>query len=255
MKISLITVAYNAADYIETAIRSVKSQDYPDIEYILIDGASTDETPALMEALRPPESRFISEPDRGIYDAMNKGLDMASGEVVGFLNADDFFPHSTVISKVANAFQARPIDCLLGDVVYVAPDHPSKVVRYFPAQGFRPGQMAKGIMPPHPGFFAKKALYDRWGGFNLQYAMCADFELILRFLYVHQAQYDFLPEVVVHMRAGGVSTQGIGSTLTINREMLQACREHGIATSYLKIYSKYFSKIWQLVRRPTPNQP
>lgn len=250
MKVSLITVAYNAETYIESCIRSVLSQDYPSIEYIVIDGASTDRTLLLVEGFGEQISVLVSEPDKGIYDAMNKGLALATGDIVGILNADDFYPHAGVLSRVVREFQEKGVDTVFGDLVYVREDKPEEVVRFFPGKGFHPQQMRKGLMPPHPTFFVRRELYEQHGYFDDSYTICADFELMVRLFHQHSVSYSYIPETLTHMRAGGVSTRGIRSTLTINQEMLRACNTHGVSTSLLRIYSKYMTKVFQLVRKP-----
>ncbi len=250
MKVSIITVCYNAAPYLRDCIDSVLSQDYPLLEYIIIDGGSTDDTQAIVQSYGSQVSHFVSEPDQGLYDAMNKGLALASGEVIGMLNADDFYTGPTVISQVAQALRASGAETLFGDLVYVPEEDPDKIVRYFPGRDFHPRQMRRGLMPPHPTFFVQKQLYEAHGGFNTSYRICADFDLMLRLFLLHQVSYHYLPQVMVKMRTGGSSTQGIKSTLQINEEMLQSCRSHGIRTNRIRIYAKYFRKIFQLVRKP-----
>ena len=250
MKISIITVCYNAEKYIESCIESVISQDYDQIEYILIDGASTDNTLHIVQQYSSSIDHVITEEDRGIYHAMNKGWKCATGEYIAFLNADDFYPQHNIISEVAAALLATKADCLYGDLVYVDQEEVEKVVRYFPANDFKLHKMKNGLMPPHPTFIAKRELFEQFGGFDESFNICADFELILRFLVVNKASHTYLPKTMVHMRTGGISTQGMGSTLTINKEMLQACKKNGIPTNYVKIYSKYIKKVSQLIIRP-----
>lgn len=250
MRISLITVTYQAAATLRDCIESVLGQDYPDIEYIVVDGASTDGTQAILAEYGDRIDRVISEPDQGLYDAMNKGLALATGEVVGMLNADDFYAHDGVISQVMGQLQSSGADALFGDLVYVQEPELDKVVRFYPGKGFHPNKMRQGHMPPHPTFFVRKAFYDQYGGFDLSYEICADFDLMLRFFHQAKGRYTYLPEVLVRMRTGGSSTRGLSSTVTINREMLRACRKYGLATSLPRIYSKYFTKILQLIRKP-----
>ncbi len=250
MKVSLITVAYNAGAHIESCIRSVLGQDYAPIEYIVIDGASTDDTLSIVQGFGDRISVLLSEPDKGIYDAMNKGLARATGDMVGILNADDFYPHAGVISRVVREFQETGADTVFGDLVYVKEENPQEIVRFFPGRGFHPAQMRRGLMPPHPTFFVRRSLYEQCGNFDDSYAICADFELMVRLFHTYGASYSYIPETLTHMRAGGVSTRGMRSTLTINREMLRACNTHGVSTNLLRIYSKYLTKIFQLVRKP-----
>ncbi|MEM7656646.1 MAG: glycosyltransferase family 2 protein [Bacteroidota bacterium] len=250
MKISLITVAYQAAHVLPTCIESVLSQDYPDLEYILIDGGSTDGTKELVESYGDRIQVFVSEPDKGIYDAMNKGINLATGEVVGLLNADDLYAHESAVSQVMAAFQAHDVDSVYGDLVYIKDEDLSTVVRYFPGKDFQPAKLKKGMMPPHPTFFVKRKWYDKAGVFDTDFKICADFDFMVRLFHTHGISSHYLPETLVKMRTGGASTQGLSSTLTINQEMLASCKKHGISTNLATIYSKYFTKIFQLVKKP-----
>jgi glycosyltransferase involved in cell wall biosynthesis len=181
---------------------------------------------------------------------MNKGIQRASGDIVGLLNADDFYAHDRVISQVVAAFEAHDTDSVFGDLVYIREEEPDKVVRFFPGKDFHPKQLRKGLMPPHPTFFVKKELYEQFGLFDTQFKICADFDLMVRLFHTHGISYHYLPEVMVKMRTGGASTQGLSSTMTINREMLASCRQHGIDTNLATIYSKYLAKVFQLVKKP-----
>lgn len=250
MRVSLITVSYNSASCINTCIDSILEQDYTDIEYIIIDGASTDGTVDIVQSYGDQISQFVSEPDKGIYDAMNKGVKLATGDIVGLLNSDDLYANPQVISRVVEEFRRRETDTVYGDLVYIQDHNMDQVVRYYPGVDFHPNKLKKGMMPPHPTFFVKRELYENFGLFNTQYKICADFDLMVRLFHKHEVSYSYIPEVMVKMRTGGSSTQGLKSTLTINQEMLQSCRSHGIQTNLPTIYSKYFSKVFQLVKKP-----
>lgn len=250
MKISIITVVYNGEAYLESCIQSVLSQDHSDIEYIIVDGASTDSTPEIIARYRNRIATVISEPDKGIYDAMNKGVKAATGEVVGILNADDLYQNEKVISRVAREFEKKGVDSIFGDLIFVNPEDLNKVVRFYQPKNFKLEHFRKGDMPPHPTFFVKRELYDRFGYFDTSFKITADFELMVRFLLKGGASYSYIPEILVKMRTGGISTSGIKSTLTVNREMKRSLDMNGISTSMLRIYSKYFTKIFQLVKRP-----
>jgi len=249
MKISIITVAYNAAATIGDTIRSVLEQDYPAIEYIVIDGASTDATLEVVNRYRDRIATVVSEPDAGIYDAMNKGIARATGDVVGILNADDFYIDSRVVSKVAEAFEDEETGAVFADLVYVKPDDLNRTVRRYHSGHFHPGKFAYGWMPAHPTFFLRKKYYDRFGLYKTDYKIAGDYELLIRMLYIHRIPYVYIPEVLIKMRVGGVSTRSIGSTVVLNREILRACRENGIKTSMFKIYSKYPKKLLELIKR------
>lgn len=249
MKISIVTVCFNSAATISDTIKSVLSQRYKNIEYIIVDGASTDNT---LDIVRASSShiRFCSEPDRGIYDAMNKGIRMATGDVVGILNADDFYINDLILDNVAKTFLEKRVDSLFADLVYVHPDNLSKIVRYYCASNFTPEKFASGWMPPHPTFFVKREIYERYGLFKIDYKIASDFELLARFLNKHRISYHYLPEVLIKMRTGGVSTKNLRSNWILNKEIVRACSENDIQTNLVKVYSKYLTKIFQIVGRP-----
>jgi glycosyltransferase involved in cell wall biosynthesis len=247
--ISVITATYNSADYIADCVKSIVAQSIP-VEHIIIDGASTDET--LQIVRRNSASALIfSEPDRGIYDAMNKGIQHATGDVLGILNSDDFYIGSRVIQKVLSLFQISNADVIFADLVYVRPDNLDHVVRYYSGAGFTPDLFAWGWMPPHPTFFVRREIYEKYGLFKTDYRIAADYELTTRFLARYGIRYAYLPEVIVKMRTGGASTRNLMSNWILNREIIRACGENGIRTNLLKVYSKYFRKILQLFERPS----
>ena len=245
MKVTVITVVYNGEKYLEECIESVLAQDYSNLEYVLIDGGSTDGTSAILDKYRSQIDTLVSESDKGIYDAMNKGLQSATGEVVGFLNADDFFTTPTAITTIAKALEDSKADCAIGNLLYVQPEDTNKVTRLFTSEGFTPRRMLSGDMPPHETFYARKSCYDKLGNYKTDYKITGDFELILRFLYIQKLTYTWVPGTYVKMRMGGVSSDGIKSNLALNKEILRACRENGVKTSLPRIYTKYFRKIWQ----------
>lgn len=248
-KISIVTVVRNGAATISDCLVSVRSQTFP-VEHIIIDGCSTDSTLEIVNRVSP-EARILSEPDSGIYDAMNKGIGLASGDIIGILNADDFYSDENVISKIINTFDTIPVDALFADLVFIKPDNPDKIVRYYSGANFTLSKFADGWMPPHPTFFVKRECYEKFGLFKTDYQIAADFELLARFLVSHQIRYHYLPEVIVKMRTGGLSTRSLRSNVILNREILRACAANGIQTSLLRIYSKYISKCMQLFSRPS----
>ena len=250
-KVSIITVCYQSAAYIKDCIDSVIAQDYPNLEHIIIDGQSNDGTVEIVKSYGDTIAKFTSEADEGIYDAMNKGLKLCEGEIIGILNADDLYPHSGVISRVVEEFKQKQTDTIFGDLIYVAEDNLDKHLRFFPGKGFHPRKMRQGLMPPHPTFFVKRELYERHGNFDTTYQICADFDFMVRVFCTHKVSYSYIPEILVKMRAGGKSTQGLKSTRVINQEMLKACRKHGVSTNIFRIYTKYFKKIFQLFIRPS----
>lgn len=248
-KVSIITVAYNAVQTIEDSIVSVLGQDYENIEYIIVDGASTDGTLDIIDRYKDQVATVISEADRGIYDAMNKGVSLATGDVVGLLNADDFYIHDKVISRIVQEFETTNAGAVFADLVYVDAERLDKVVRTYRSKHFKPEKFAYGWMPAHPTFFLKKEFYERFGGYKTDYKIAADYELLIRMLYVNQIGYSYIPEVLIRMRLGGVSTSSIRSNIILNHEILRACRENGINTNLFKIYSKYPKKLLELIRR------
>jgi len=242
VKVSIITACYNRAATIAQAIRSVASQRYRDIEHIVVDGGSTDGTLEAIAAHRSSIARLIPGPDRGIYDALNKGVAACTGDVVAFLHSDDFYADEEVIGTVVGEMRAGALQVLYGDVAYVRPDAPERVVRVFSSRRFRPSRIAWGWVPAHPALFVSRALFERFGPFKTDYQIAGDFEFIARIFTRGTPRHAYLPKVLVRMRIGGISTRGWRSTLLGNREILRACRENGIRTNYLKILSKYPAK-------------
>lgn len=250
MKISIVTVVYNAETTLEGTIQSVMAQDYPDIEYIVVDGKSTDGTLAICDRYREHIDQLVSEPDKGIFDAMNKGVALATGDFIGILNADDIYDGPGVISAVARQLSESGAESLYGDLVMVKPDDLAKVVRYYNGKDFHLKRFEKGDMPPHPTFFVHRSAYERFGNFKLNYKIVADFELMLRFLYVEKMSSTYLSMTMIRMRTGGNSSFGVRNTIRLNAEIKASLEEHSIPTSTLKIYSKYFTKAFQLLNRP-----
>lgn len=250
MKISIITVCFNSAGTLAETLASVREQSYPHIEHIVVDGASSDGSVELIHANGQRVATFVSEPDRGIYDAMNKGLQLATGDVVGFLNSDDVFAHNDVVSRIAQTMLEQSIDACYGDLVYVAQDDANKVVRYWKSREYRPGLCAKGWMPAHPTFYARRTVYKHHGGFDLSLKLQADFEMALRLLDIGGIRTAYLPEVLVRMRAGGASNASLRNIVQGNLEAAQACRKHGLPGSFRFIAGKILSRIPQFLRRP-----
>lgn len=250
MRISIITVAFNAARTITDTLGSVAVQTHPDIEHIVVDGASTDGTQAIIERHGKHVARFISEPDCGIYDAMNKGLGLATGEVVCFLNADDVYANSGVLERVSAIMEAEKLDALFGDAEFVSLARPNQVLRRYRSDRFRPDRIAWGWMPAHPTLFLRRSVFERFGTFRSDYRIAGDFELVARIFHGGTLRYRHVPEVLVRMRTGGVSTGGWRNTLLLNREVLRACRENGIDTNLFKILSKYPRKLLEFFRLP-----
>lgn len=246
MKVSLITVTYNSAFTLADTIKSVASQGYSDIEYIIVDGNSNDGTLDLIKSFKGKVSKFLSEPDGGLYDAMNKGIRMATGEIVGIINSDDFYHRNDSIARVVDAFQEYGVESVFADVIFVKPNNLTKTVRYYDSGKFSPKKFKLGIMPAHPTFFTYRRNFEKLGYYRTDYKIAADFELLVRFLHTYRLSYHHLPIDLVTMRTGGLSTKSWKSNFTINQEDLRACRENGIYTNYFMLYSRYFSKITEL---------
>jgi len=247
LKVSIITVVYNGEATIEDAVRSVAEQTYPNIEYIVIDGGSKDNTLSIVNRYRNVVHKVVSEPDHGIYDAMNKGIREADGDIIGILNADDMYVSPHCIWQVVDAFVLHGVDAVLGALYFVKPDNLKKPVRVYHSIGFLPQHFQYGNMPPHPSTFILKRCYDEFGLYKTDYKIGADFELLARFICKKKIRYYCLAHFIVKMRTGGVSTRGVKSNLILNREILRACRDNLIPTNYIKIYAKYFNKLKQLM--------
>ena len=245
-KISVITVCYNSAQTIERALQSVADQDWPHVEHIVIDGGSTDGTLDVIERFRPGLACVVSEPDEGIYDAMNKGLACVTGDVVCFLNADDHYVSANVLSRIVYEIKTCNLDAVFADVAFFHPNNPKRFIRRYRSGIFKPERLGWGWMPAHPALFLKKNVIDRVGKFKVNYKIAGDFDYVARVFHRANLSYRYVPDVVVHMRSGGISNSGIRSKIILNREVLRSCRENGIDTNVFKILSKYFFKIMEL---------
>lgn len=251
MKISIVTVCYNSAATIQSTLDSVSRQDYPDIEHIVIDGASKDNTLDIVSKHTSANKVVVSEPDNGIYDAMNKGIKLASGEVVGTLNADDFYIANDVISEVAHIFKDPTIDACFADLVYVDQMDTDKVVRYWKSQSYTDGLFKKGWMPAHPTFFVRKSVYERLGYFSLNYKIAADFELLFRLVEINKIKTVYLPKVLVKMRLGGTTNASFSNVITQNKEIIATLRRHYSNFSLIGfVLRKLTNRFLQFVKRP-----
>jgi glycosyltransferase involved in cell wall biosynthesis len=252
MKVSIITVCFNSEKTIRDAIESVLRQDYPDIEYIIIDGASSDATMRIVGEYGTRVSKIVSERDKGIYDAMNKGIAAATGDVVGILNSDDFYENDFVVSEIVAAFNEHPeIEMVFGDVVFVLANDLIKIRRHYYSGHFKPWKLRFGWMPPHPGTFVKRDLYSRSGPYLTDFKIAADYEMFVRWLIVHKARYRWIDKVLVRMRMGGASTSGIRSSILLNKEIVRACRINNLYTNLLFILSKIPFKLFEVFGRPS----
>jgi glycosyltransferase involved in cell wall biosynthesis len=247
MKISVITVAYNSAKTVADTLTSVAMQTHLDIEHLIIDGASSDGTVEIVRMLASPQTRLISESDRGIYDAMNKGIALASGEVIGFLNSDDFYANTLVLEKIADAFQDSTVDACYGDLFYVSQDN-SRVVRYWKSKPFIKGDFFTGWCPPHPTFFIRRSALQRLGMFDLSFKLAADFEFMLRCLESGEIKSVYIPHVLVRMRLGGATNQNWSNVWKQNKEIFMAFEKNKISVSILSFCAhKLLNRISQYV--------
>jgi glycosyltransferase involved in cell wall biosynthesis len=253
MKISIVTVCYNSEATIRDTIESVLAQSYSDIEYIIVDGASSDRTMAIIDEYKDHRiATVVSEPDQGIYDAMNKGIKLATGDVVGILNSDDFYQNNDVVQDVVCQFDACLVaDIVFGDVVFVASDNLGKIIRYYRSGHFRPWKLRFGWMPAHTATFVKKSVYDLVGLYSLEFKISSDYEMFVRLLLVHKLCFSRIDKVLVRMRTGGVSTAGIKSSLLLNKEIVKACRKNSIYTNLMFVLSKIPFKLLEKFYRPS----
>lgn len=246
MKVSIITATYNSESTIKSTIESILSQDYNNIEHIIVDGKSKDNTLHIIKSYGSKISKVISEPDNGIYDAMNKGINAASGDVIGILNSDDFFTSNDVISTIVKSFQNNNIDALFGDIHFVDSNNLDKTVRYYSSSIFRPALFRFGFMPAHPSFYMKKSCYKKYGLYSLDYKIASDYDLLIRYLYKEKIKYEYVKKDFVTMRTGGVSTENFNSRVVLNKEIVKACKRYGIYTNLFFLSFKYLYKIFEI---------
>lgn len=248
IKISIITVTFNRAHVIKDAIDGVLSQKYKNYEYIIVDGKSQDNT---VEVLKEYESKFdgrmlwISEPDNGLYDAINKGIKMASGDVIGIINSDDFFHRDDIFDAIANSFSDSSVQVVYGNERIINPEKPEVNYRYEAPWYFHPWMFRIGLEPPHPTFYARRELFDEWGYYKTGYVISADFELMMRFMLIHKAKTKYINHTILTFRNTGISTAG-SNRLMMNKEIVRACAENHIWTCLPIVYLKYLFKVPEL---------
>lgn len=240
LRISVITVCYNSAKTIRYTIDSVLSQEYPNLEYIIIDGGSSDGTLNIIQEYSDKISKVLSEKDKGIYDAMNKGINLASGDIIGFLNADDVYSHEKVLNRIAETMENKSLDACYADLVYV---NNKNIVRKYNSGIFKPSLLHYGWMPAHPTLYVKRSVFEQYGGFRTDYKIAADFEFVARVFSKSNLSAMYIPEVWIKMRHGGISTKGIKSNWIISKEIVKACKDNGISTNILKVLFKYPIKL------------
>lgn len=248
--ITIITATYNSGLTIKDTIESVLNQDYKNIEYIIIDGGSKDKTIDIIKEFEPKfqgRLKWISEKDKGIYDAMNKGIRMGTGDIIGILNSDDFFTSDDVISTVNETFEMYNPDAIYGDIHFVNDDNLDKTIRYYSSRIFRRGLMRFGFMPAHPSFYIKRKCFDKFGLYNTSYKIAADFEFLLRAIFINKIKTKYIPKDFVTMRIGGVSTAGLQAHKQIMKEHLKAFKENNVYTNRLFLSLRYIYKIMEIL--------
>ena len=249
MKVSIITITFNSAETIEDTIRSVLSQDYSNIEYIIVDGASKDGTMEIIERYKNSISTVISERDKGIYDAMNKGVEKATGDVIGILNSDDFYADASVISDLVRTMQLAGSDACYADLVYVDRNDTNRIIRSWKSGDYRQGHFLCGWMPPHPTFFVKRSIYETHGTYSLELRSAADYELMLRFIHKHAISLSYLPRVITKMRTGGQSNVSLKNRWRANREDRLAWKMNDLQPGFFTLLRKPLSKLLQYIHR------
>lgn len=252
MKISIITVTFNSAATVRDTIESVLRQEYSDYEYLVIDGGSKDNTVDIIKEYEPKfggRMRWISEKDKGMYDGINKGIRMATGDVVGIINSDDFYHRTDVFDIINKSFEEnKGIQAIYGDVRFVHPDNLEKTVRYYSCKHWRPWRFRFGFMPAHPTFFTYKENFEKYGYYQYDYHIAADYELLIRHLYTNHVPAKYVPLDFMKMRTGGRSTNGWKANILLNREIVRGCKENGIWTCMPLLFLKYFIKVFELIK-------
>lgn len=248
-KISIITATFNSSFSIRDCVRSINDQTYPDIEHIIIDGASHDDTLEIIKSMPNRVARIVSEPDMGIYDAMNKGIRIATGEIIGILNSDDLYVDRDVLLKVAGKFDECNCDSLFGDLYYVNRDNTDIIVRTWITKKFVPGSFRKGWHPPHPTLFLKKEVYEKYGLFDLNFRLAADFEFMLRLFEKHRISSVYIPMPMIRMRLGGATSKNLKNIYNQNIECYNAFRKNDLPVSFLYPVYRLMPKLFQFIRR------
>ncbi|CAN5350548.1 glycosyltransferase family 2 protein [soil metagenome] len=245
MKVSIITVTYNSEKYLEDCLQSVRMQDYDNIEHIVVDGMSTDRTMDIVKKHNGSITKWISEKDKGMYDAINKGMKMATGDIVGILNSDDMLASPDVITKIARCFQNKKIDSIYGDLVYVEPTDTTRILRTWKGHPYKRARFSFGWMPAHPTFYIRRELIARYGEYENHYHTAADFEFMTRYLYKHRVSSQYLPKLIVKMRNGGQSNTNLKRRLRANRRDYLAMKKNNIPFPLLVSVMKPLRKVPQ----------
>lgn len=250
MKTSIITATFNSGRTVRDTLESVLRQSFTNYEYIIKDGGSKDNTLEIVKEYAPQfgdRLKIVSAPDKGIYDAMNIGLQMATGDVVGILNSDDFFTSDDALQKIADAFEQNDIDATYGDIHFVKDVNLNKCTRYFSSRYFRPWMLRFGFMPAHPSFYCKKSVFEKYGLYDLQYRTSSDFEMMVRLLWKHKIKTKYINMDFVTMRAGGESTAGLASKRKVNNDIARSLKAHGIYTNQVLQALRYLWRIGELI--------
>jgi len=248
MQISIITATYNSSKTINDCIVSVYNQTWPNIEHIIIDGASTDNTIKIIKSVSNRVTTIKSEHDNGIYDAMNKGINLATGDIIGILNSDDLYSDNLVLEKIANIFSSTDVDCVHADLYYVNKENTDNIVRYWKTCDFIPGAFKKGWHPAHPTFFVRKEVYQKYGLFNLDFSLAADFELMLRLLERYKVTSIYFPQPIVRMRLGGATSKNIRNIIIQNLECYKAFKVNGLRVSIIYPLYRLLPKLKQFFK-------
>lgn len=252
MKISVITVTFNSGETVRDTIESVLKQEYPNYEYLVIDGGSKDNTVDIIKKYEPKfrgRMKWISEKDKGMYDGINKGIRMATGDVVGIINSDDFYHRADIFDIIAKTFEEnKDVQAIYGDVRFVHPDNLEKTVRYYSCKHWKPWHFRFGFMPAHPTFFTYKENFEKYGYYQYDYHIAADYELLIRHLYTNHVPAKYVSLDFMKMRTGGRSTNGWKANILLNREIVRGCKENGIWTCMPLLFLKYFIKVFELVK-------
>lgn len=249
MKVSIITITYNSEATLKDTIESVVNQSYNDIEYIIVDGKSTDNSLSIIESYKDKISKVISEKDKGLYDALNKGIALATGDLIGIIHSDDFYTNNFVIEKIVKSIEENNSDAVYADLYYVDKVYTNKIFRKWKSGNYTYGQFINGWMPPHPTFFAKRSCYEKFGSFNLSFVSAADYELMLRFIHKHKIKLAYLPEFIIKMRVGGKSNVSLKNRIRANNEDRKAWIINGLKPKFYTLYAKPLRKIIQLFKR------
>lgn len=246
MKVSIITITYNSEATLKDTIESVVNQTYDDIEYIIVDGKSTDNSLSIIESYKDKISKVVSEKDKGLYDALNKGIALATGDLIGIIHSDDFYTNKFVIEKIVKSIEENNSDAIYADLYYVDKVDTNKIFRKWKSGNYKYGQFLNGWMPPHPTFFVKRSCYEKFGSFNLSFISAADYELMLRFIHKHKIKISYVPEFIVKMRVGGKSNVTLKNRIRANKEDRKAWTENGLNPKFYTLFLKPLRKIVQL---------